>query len=83
MKRMAEGKAAGASVQRTALPRGPMCILVKSCVHYAQLSSECYILKESTWLRVELVAMVELTKGFLLNMELLSRVWPVWGNSCC
>jgi hypothetical protein len=30
VKRMAEGKAAGASVQRTALPRGPMCILVKS-----------------------------------------------------
>ena len=29
MKRMAEGKAASASVQGTALPRGPMCILVK------------------------------------------------------
>ena len=80
---MTEEKAASASVQRTAVPMGPMCILVKSCVHYAQLSSECYILKESTWLRVELVAMVELTKGFLLNMELLSHVWTVWGNSCC
>lgn len=75
---MAEGKAASASVQRTAVPRGPMCILVKSCVYYAYIvSSECYILKESTWLRVELVAMVELTKGFLLNMELLSHVCTV------
>lgn len=78
---MDEGEAPSAPVSRRRLyPGVSMCVLVRYlCSSYRvhSLSSERHVLKESTWLKVQLVDMVELTRRFLLNMELLNHVWTV------